>query len=41
MEVIGQIQAPVIITQWLQHQLDRMLGGLHIWYRHNDEEMYV
>jgi hypothetical protein len=25
----------------LQHQLDRRLGGLHIWYRHNDEEIFA
>jgi len=41
MEVSGQIQAPVMTTKGLQHQLDRRLGGLHIWYRHNDEEIHV
>jgi hypothetical protein len=41
MEVSGQIQAPGIITQGLQHQLQRRLGGFYIWYKHNDEEIYI
>jgi len=41
MEVSGQVQAPVMITQGLQHQLDRRLGDLHIWFRHNDEEIFA